>query len=142
MKLTALTLAALLPMAAAAQGAPGSHFIENWDLDGDGAVTIAELTQKRGDVFYTFDYDENGLLDAEEYVFFDEARANDMKNQGDEARGRMGRVQEGMQIAFNDTDGDGLVSEAEFLAKAADWLTLIDRDASGDVTAADFGPRG
>lgn len=142
MKLIALTLAALLPIAAAAQGAPGSHFIENWDLDGDGAVTIAELTQKRGDVFYTFDYDENGLLDAQEYVFFDEARANDMKNQGDQAQGKMGRVQEGMQMAFNETDGDGKVSEEEFLAKAADWLTLIDRDASGDVTSADFGPRG
>ena len=142
MKLIALTLAALLPIAAAAQGAPGSHFIENWDLDGDGAVTIAELTQKRGDVFYTFDYDENGLLDAQEYVFFDEARANDMKNQGEQAQGKMGRVQEGMQMAFNDTDGDGKVSEEEFLAKAEDWLTLIDRDASGDVTSADFGPRG
>lgn len=142
MKLIALTLAALLPVAAAAQGAPGSHFIENWDLDGDGAVTIAELTQKRGDVFYTFDYDENGLLDAQEYVFFDEARANDMKNQGDQAQGKMGRVQEGMQMAFNDTDGDGKVSEEEFLAKAAEWLRLIDRDASGDVTSADFGPRG
>lgn len=142
MKLIALTLAALLPVAAAAQGAPGSHFIENWDLDGDGAVTIAELTQKRGDVFYTFDYDENGLLDAEEYVFFDEARANDMKNQGDQAQGKMGRVQEGMQMAFNDTDGDGKVSEEEFLAKATEWLRLIDRDASGDVTSADFGPRG
>ena len=142
MKLIALTLAALLPMSAMAQGAPGSHFIENWDLDGDGAVTIAELTQKRGDVFYTFDYDENGLLDAQEYVFFDEARANDMKNQGEQAQGKMGRVQEGMQMAFNDTDGDGKVSEEEFLAKAAEWLRLIDRDASGDVTSADFGPRG
>jgi hypothetical protein len=142
MRFLTFTLATLLPIAAAAQGAPGSHFIENWDLDGDGAVTIAELTEKRGDVFYTFDYDENGLLDEEEYFYFDEARANDMKNQGDEAQGKMGRVQEGMQMAFNDADGDGMVSEEEFLAKAADWLTLIDRDASGDVTTADFGPRG
>ena len=142
MKLTTFTLAALFPMAVMAQGAPGSHFIESWDLDGDGTVNLAELTEKRGNVFYTFDYDENGMLDEEEYFYFDEARANDMKGQGDHAQGKMGRVQEGMLMAFNDTDGDGLVSEAEFLAKAADWLTMIDRDGSGDVTSADFGPRG
>jgi len=54
----------------------------------------------------------------------------------------MGRVQEGMTMTFNDTNDDGQVSKAEFLAKAADWLTIIDRDESGDVTSADFGPRG
>lgn len=141
MKFTAIVLAALLPVAAAAQGAPGGHFIENWDQDGDGIVTLAELTQKRGDVFYTFDSDENGFLDAEEYGFFDNARAVDMESLGEQEKGKAGRVQAGMILTFNDTDADGQVSEAEFLAKAADWLTLIDRDGSGDVTPADFGPR-
>lgn len=69
-------------------------------------------------------------------------RAADMANQGDHAQGKMGRVQEGMQMTFADANGDGQVSEAEFFAKAADWLTIIDRDGSGDVTSADFGPRG
>jgi len=142
MKFTTFALVALFPLSVAAQGAPGSHFIENWDLNADGTVTLAELEEKRGDVFYMFDADENGMLNADEYASFDEVRAADMENQGDHAQGKMGRVQEGMQMTFNDANGDGQVSEAEFFAKAADWLTIIDRDESGDVTSADFGPRG
>ncbi|MDA8586505.1 hypothetical protein N9L47_09595 [Rhodobacteraceae bacterium] len=44
-------------------------------------------------------------------------------------------------MTFNDANGDRQVSEAEFLAKAADWLTIIDRDDGGDITSVDFGPR-
>lgn len=142
MKYATFALIALFPLSAVAQGAPGTHFIENWDQDGDGTVTLAELTQKRGDVFYTFDSDDNGVLDATEYSDFDAARAADMEGQGGHGNGKMGRAQEGMILTFNDTDGDGQVSEAEFLAKAKEWLVLIDRDGSGDVTVADFGPRG
>ena len=142
MKFTTFALAALFPLSVAAQGAPGSHFIENWDLNADGTVTLAELEEKRGDVFYMFDADEDGMLNADEYASFDEVRAADMENQGDHAQGKMGRVQEGMQITFNDANDDGQVSEAEFLAKAVDWLAIIDRDGSGNVTSADFGPKG
>lgn len=142
MKFTTFALVALFPLSVAAQGAPGSHFIENWDLNADGTVTLAELEEKRGDVLHMFDADGNGMLNADEYASFDELRAADMENQGDHAQGKMGRVQEGMQMTFNDANGDGQVSEAEFVAKAADWLTIIDRDESGDVRSADFGPRG
>lgn len=143
MKYLILATALSLPFAAIAEeGQPGAHFIENWDLDADGHVTLAELTEKRGDVFYTFDSDGDGILTAEEYSYFDDARAVDMENQPAHAGGRMGKVQEGMILSFNDTDGDGAVSQEEFLAHAADWLALIDRDGSGDVTTADFGPRG
>lgn len=138
MKSFTLAAALLLPIAAVAQeGEPGAHFILNWDLDADGHVTLEELTLKRGDVFYTFDSDDDGVLTAEEYSHFDDARAADME--GRPAAG-MGRVQEGMALSFNDTDGDGQVSRDEFLSRAADWLALIDRDGSGDVTSADFGP--
>lgn len=142
MKNTLLTTALLFPMATfAADGQPGSHFIENWDLDANGVVTLSELTEKRGDVFYTFDSDDDGILTAEEYSYFDNARKNDMENNAEHAGGKMGKVQEGMTLAFNDTDGDGAVSRDEFLSHATDWLALIDRDGSRDVTNADFGPR-
>ena len=52
----------------AENGVPGSHFIENWDLDGDGQVTLAEAQERRGDVFYSFDADEDGYIDEEESV--------------------------------------------------------------------------
>ena len=44
-KLTVLlTCAALMPIAAFAQDTPGSHFVENWDLDGNGSVSAEEIT--------------------------------------------------------------------------------------------------
>lgn len=117
---------------------PGEHFIENWDMDGDGAVSLEDITMRRGDVFETFDADENGALDAAEYAFFDEARAHDMKNNAGHGKG-MRRASEGMTLAFNDADGNGEVSRAEFLGHAEDWLVLLDRNADGTVTPADFG---
>ena len=44
-----LTVAAALFIASSAyaqQGQPGAHFLENWDLDGDGQVTLAEAQGK------------------------------------------------------------------------------------------------
>lgn len=130
---------------AAQQGTPGLHFIENWDIDGDGQVTLAEATERRGDVFVSFDADDNGSLSADEYVLFDEARTNDMQaNAG--AQGAPNKaLQEavaGMSLSFNDADGDGAVSEAEFIDGTAAWITRMDRNADGVVTSADFTPRG
>jgi len=135
-----LALVSLVSPALAENQQPGAHFIENWDLDGDGAVSLEDITTRRGDVFLTFDADENGVLDAEEYVFFDEARANDMENNGEKGNGNgMRRASDGMTLAFNDIDGNGDVSREEFLARAGDWMALLDRNGDGSVTTADFG---
>lgn len=73
-----LTAALLLSGSAAfAQAGHGAHFITNWDRDDDGIVTLAEATEKRGDIFTAFDADEDGKLSASEYNSFDEARAAD-----------------------------------------------------------------
>lgn len=141
---TTLALALILPLAATAgQGTPGAHFLENWDLDGNGEVSLQEAQEKRGDVFYTFDSDDDGFLDAAEYAMFDEARALDMEaSGGGHGKGPGKRLQTGMTLDFNDTDGDGRVSRAEFTGQAEAWITLIDRDGNGAVTSGDFGPRG
>jgi hypothetical protein len=121
---------------------PGQHFVENWDLDQDGAVTVAEATERRGDVFYSFDHNEDGFLDAEEYGYFDEARALDMENMPGHGHGQ-GAVQQaadGMAMQANDLDGDGLVSRDEFVGSAAAWVATMDRTGDGVVTTADFGP--
>lgn len=74
--LAALPFAAL---ALAAQPAePRAHFILDGDLDGDGAVTLAEARQKRGEVHTMFDQNDDGALDADQYAMFYEVRAADM----------------------------------------------------------------
>jgi hypothetical protein len=44
-------------------------------------------------------------------------------------------------FAYNDVDGDGAVSSAEFVGRSADWFAGFDVDADGRITPADFGPR-
>jgi len=150
MKTTAITVVTVTLMGLVFTGAsvfagegPGAHFIENWDLDGDGAVTAEEARERRGNVFASFDANEDGYLDAEEYVLFDQARALDQAENEPQGQGRRANnPANGMRLKINDTDGDGMVSEAEFLDNAAPWIAGIDRDGDGVVTRADFGPRG
>ena len=135
----ALALALAAAPVFAQQGQPGVHFIENWDLDGDGKVTAEEAAERRGNVFAAFDANEDGFLDAQEYVLFDEARAADMAAQGGQGRGAMKRAADGMLLERNDSDGDGKVSLAEFPGGAAGWIAWLDSNEDGVVTTADFG---
>ena len=120
-------------------GQPGAHFIENWDLDADGSVTLEEIQHRRDDVFYTFDQDGNGMLEGAEYDNFDEARANDMAGQGGHGAAVMQPVNQGMTREANDLNSDGAVSEEEFQTASAAWLAQMDSNGDGVVTAADFG---
>lgn len=170
-----LTAALLLSATAviAEETGPGGHFVTNWDLDGNGAVSLAEATERRGDIFTTFDANNDGFLSDEEYTAFDEARSADQAEMREEmaaegmggqgkghgkgqgkgngkghGKGGMGGAgmghgnpeENGMMRAFNDVDGDGQVSRDEFLSGVPDWFAKMDRDGSGEVTTADFGP--
>ena len=139
-----LVVAASLTASAALaqQGVPGGHFIENWDADSDGAVTLAETETKRADLFRMFDMDGDDSLDAEEYGLFDETRRADMDaNAGGAGKGPMQRVEDGLMFGYNDVDGDGAVSSAEFVGRSAAWFADFDADADGRITPADFAPR-
>lgn len=141
----ALAGALASPLAAAGadgQQVPGAHFIENWDLDEDGQVTLAETTQKRADIFYMFDQDENGSLDDAEYDLFDETRQADIDANAGGPKGQMRGLNQAMMRDFNDRDSDGSVTEAEFLEGAADLFLQMDRNKDGVITTADFGPPG
>lgn len=140
MKITMLALTATLALTtnAFAQGVPGSGFLAGWDYDQDGQVTLEEATERRGDIFITFDSNEDGILSADEYADFDAARAADQEGKGTSGNGgRKNAV--GMTLEFNDSDGDGQVSREEFLLGTAAWIALLDSNADGVVTLADFG---
>ncbi len=144
-----LTAAIALGTAAyAQQGNPGAHFIENWDANEDGQVTLAEATEKRSDIFFTFDEDDDGFLSTNDYAMFDEARVNDRANmqQGGQGQGRgqghgggQDREGQGMSMEFNDVNGDGQVSRDEFMARTPDWYATMDRNGDTVITTADFG---
>lgn len=135
-----VALALFLAAAPAFAQTPAKMFLENWDLDGDGTVTMAEAEEKRADIFYTFDADENGILDAEEYGVFDEARAHDMQQMGigKGGKGNGAQAAQGMRREFTDLDGDGLVTREEFLGSVTDWFSRIDRNGDGVVNGDDF----
>jgi len=129
----------LLATSAIAQSTPGDQFMQSWDLNGDGKVTLEELRTMRGKVFNAFDADQNGYLSAEEYVAFDKARASDVAKYDDpDQRAQMQSVADGMSLSNSDTDGDGRVGRKEFLAGADRWLSNLDTDDSGSVTLQDF----
>lgn len=142
----ALALSLISTLAFAQQGNPGVHFIENWDLNGDGKVTLEEASERRGDVFTSFDADEDGALNDEEYAVFDEARANDMQQirqgQGQgmgQGMGGMRNAVDGMMLENNDMNGDGKVTRDEFIGRTGWWIEQMDRNGDGVVTTTDFG---
>jgi hypothetical protein len=159
--LAALAMTAALSGAAwAQQGNPGQHFLDQWDADSDGSVTPAEVAAKRSEVFAMFDQDEDQTLSAAEWALVDDHMSMEM-GQGKDGHGKgmgmghgkgmghgmgMGRgmagpgqaVHEGMTPAFNDANGDGIVTLAEFDAASAKLFPLMDADGDGAVTAADF----
>ena len=127
----------------AQQGQPGGHFIENWDLDGDGQVSLQEAQEKRSELFYMFDQDENNVLSAVEYDLFDDTRQADMdQNAGGHKKGPMRNVDQGMKREFNDVDGDGVVSKEEFTSKSEAWFILMDNTKDGVVTTDDIKRKG
>lgn len=137
--LSFLLAAALALPVVAQQGIPGAHFLENWDLNEDGQVTVAEATEKRSDVFYMFDQDENGALDATEYDLFDETRNADMQANAGGHKGQMQGVSKAMSREFNDVDNNGMVTEEEFLSQVSAWFAMMDQDGNNLLTTDDFG---
>ncbi len=138
---TAATILATSAFAGSHGGAvPGAKFLDEWDQNADGQVTVEEAASRRSDIFASFDENNDGVLSAEEYAFFDAAREN--AHGADAGNGGERKAAAGFTLAFNDVDGDGSVTLEEFLGKSADWLALLDRNGDGVVTKDDFGPMG
>ncbi|MDE9451235.1 EF-hand domain-containing protein [Aliiroseovarius sp. Z3] len=151
--LLAAGIAIAVALPSFAQNQPGAHFLENWDLDENGSVTLEEAKERRGDIFTTFDTNEDDILTADEYVQFDEAREADMKenNIGQGSRQGKARNSQGMKQVMGehgaamsmtlenaDLNGDGEVTREEFLAGVDPWFALQDRNGDKVLTTEDF----
>ena len=144
----ALVLAATIAIAASAASAGeqlGAHFMEVWDHDGDGQITLQEASEQRDNLFASFDGNDDGVLTADEYAEFKGAREGDAKEYGGNAQGGPGKsgaklALQGMTMQFNDVDGNGEVSAEEMSGRSGDWLARIDRNDDGVLTVEEFGP--
>ncbi len=140
--LATLTLTALLGLgatAALAQPVPGQNFIENFDDNGDGQVTLEEIILKRGEILYMFDQNEDGILDSAEYDLFDETRAADQAANHAPGYGQTAGAK-AMSREVTDVNGDGVVTREEFIQTSTAWFEMKDRNGDGVITLADFGP--
>lgn len=100
----------------------GMRMMETYDTNGDGALTLDEITTERGKTFKQFDADGNGVLTLDEY-------------QGlwmDAMRERMvDRFQK------HDDDGDGRISVDDFNKRFKRMMAWMDRNGDGKLDRED-----
>ncbi|MEM7497966.1 MAG: EF-hand domain-containing protein [Pseudomonadota bacterium] len=97
---------------------------ENYDIDGDGAVTQAEIDEARATRVGEFDADGSGALSLAEYeaLWLDAMRE------------RMVR-----RFQSHDRDGDGTVTAEEFQRRTANMVMMRDRNGDGALSVNDLG---
>lgn len=139
-KLIALTLAGtfvLAPLAAAQDFPPpapegpraemGQHFAE-MDANNDGAVSRQEVDAFERAKFAEADTNNDGLLSTTEMAAAAEKRREEMRRRMEERRQQK-------MLERLDTNGDGQVSEAEFLDRPNPRFDLADSNDDGVIDA-------
>lgn len=142
--LTTAALSLVAGMAFAQNGSPGAHMIEQWDGNADGQVTLEETRTKRGEVFYMFDIENDGVLTAEDWAGVAQHMADELGGNGQgqghgQGRGPGAKMHEAMTVAYNDADGDGQVTLEEFTAATDTLFAALDANGDKVVTMDDFG---
>jgi Ca2+-binding EF-hand superfamily protein len=152
MKITILAAALLLPLPVLAQGngTPGAGFIAEWDMSGTGIVTPQDVTERRASLFEMFDLDGSAVLEQAELDNMAQTIADREAVEAEQAKGQ-GKgagyggngpgqiIHDAMGVAFNDADGDGQITSAEFAAASERLFPMIDRNGDGVIDGGDFG---
>ncbi len=119
----------------AAQGGPGGDPIKQMDANGDGRVTLAEAEAQSARMFARLDANRDGRLSQ------DEARprgprqgsANRPAPRDGAPAGRPG----GPRM---DSNGDGVITQAEFTGGARQMFKRMDRNGDGVLSGAEMTP--
>lgn len=117
--------------------APWRERFAQMDTDHDGALTKAEFLSEAASVFDAMDADSSGALTKEEYM----AVRMGPQGGGNPARQETMQARKAARFQPMDTDGDGRVNRAEFLAGHEREFALADRNGDGRVTAEEFRDR-
>lgn len=162
--ITASALALMLAPGANAQGnggqgngQRGASFIASWDMSQTGTVSVEDMQTRRGDLFDMFDQDGNGYLEADEITQMAETvttqgelrlerqAENRAERQGEGRRGQGQNanptgaiIHAAMSVEFNDANGDGRISRAEFLTATERLFATLDRNGDGRIDLSGF----
>jgi Ca2+-binding EF-hand superfamily protein len=111
---------------AAAPGGPRRNVFARLDRNGDGAIDQSEWQKFQQFRFRRLDTDENGSLSASEM------------EQGGRRPAGGGRAGQPARLARLDANGNGTITQQEFLAGQMAMLTRLDADENGSVSKAEF----
>lgn len=111
----------LLSLQQAVAGEMGETAFSRLDRDGDGYIEAADMDAMRVRMFHRLDRDHDGLLTREE-VTPPSSSVNVSPN----------------AIAWPDRDGDGKVSQTEFLTQEPALIVRADRNGDHRVSAEEF----
>ena len=122
MLITCATLTvACTPVRSSGQHRDPAKLIESADTNGDGVVTHAEFLAARERAFSRLDRNTDGFVDASDAPALPRARRK--------AQGRLAEL-----VAQLDKNGDGRVSEAEFIDGPTPLFDRADFDHNGELS--------
>lgn len=119
MRLAIVAAAFLLATPAMAQQARGAQMLAAMDVNGDGQLTRAEAEAGRAAMFARLDADHDGYLSTSE-------------------RAALAQRPMGRGLANADADGDGRISQAEFMGQPYRGFNRLDANRDGVVSTAEM----